>query len=418
MTREGASGRFWLAATTPRERRTLIAACVGYGLDAFDFMLYTFVIPTLLVAWHLSKGEAGYIATGALVSSAVGGWVAGVLADRYGRVRVLQWTVAWFAAFACLSGFTSSFAQLFATRVLQGLGFGGEWAVGAVLIAETVEARHRGKAAGVVQSSWALGWGTAALAYWGVYSLAAPELAWRILFWLGVLPALLIVYIRRGVDESPEYSRMRASGQEARPLGIFAQPLLPTTLLASVLSTGMMGAYYAVGIWLPSYLRTERHLSVVGTSGYLLVMIAGSFAGYLSSAWLNDALGRRVCFILFALCGGLMITLYTLVPVSDAQTLWLGFPLGFFQSGIFSGMGAFLSELYPSPMRGSGQGFAYSAGRALGALFPAAVGMWSEHVALGTAFGLLTAAGYALVIVAAALLPETRGRVLGPVAER
>jgi MFS family permease len=418
MNRRGAFERSWLAGTTPRERRTLIAAGAGYGLDAFDFMLYTFVIPTLLAAWHMSKTQAGYIATGALVTSALGGWVAGMLADRHGRVRVLQWTVAWFATFACLSGFTSSFAELFATRALQGLGFGGEWAVGAVLIAETVEARHRGKAAGVVQSGWALGWGAAALAYWGVYSLAPLEIAWRILFWLGVLPALLIVYIRRGVDESAEYSRMRASGLKASPLGIFDRRLLPTTLLASLLSTGMMGAYYAVGIWLPSYLRTERHLSVMGTSGYLLVMIVGSFAGYLSSAWLNDALGRRRSFMLFALCGALMIVLYTLVPVSDAQTLWLGFPLGFFQSGIFSGMGAFLSELYPSAVRGSGQGFTYSAGRALGALFPAAVGMWSEHVSLGTAFGLMTALGYALVIVAAAILPETRGRVLSAVAER
>jgi MFS family permease len=413
----GADSRMWLAETTPRERRTLIAACAGYGLDGFDFMLYTFVIPTLLAAWHLSKTQAGYIATGALVTSAAGGWAAGVLADRHGRVRVLQWTVAWFALCACLSGFTTSFAQLLATRALQGFGFGGEWAVGAVLIAETVKARHRGKAAGVVQSGWALGWGAAVLTYWGVYSLAPPELAWRILFWLGVLPALLIVYIRRHVDESAVYSRMRASGHVGRPLDIFSRRLLATTALASLLCTGMMGAYYAVSTWLPSYLRTERHLSVVGTSSYLLAMIAGSFAGYLTSAWLTDALGRRRCFMLFALCGGLMILLYTLVAVSDFEMLLLGFPLGFFQSGIFSGMGAFLAELYPSAVRGSGQGFTYSAGRALGALFPAAVGVWSERVPLGTAFGAMTAAGYALVIVAAAVLPETRGRALAAAAE-
>jgi MFS family permease len=407
----------WLTETTPRERRTLIAACAGYGLDGFDFMLYTFVIPTLLTVWHMTRPQAGYIATGALITSAAGGWVAGMLADRYGRVRVLQWTVAWFALFACLSGFTTSFAQLLVLRALQGFGFGGEWAVGAVLIAETVEARHRGKAAGVVQSGWALGWGAAALAYWGMYSLAPPELAWRILFWLGALPALLIVYIRRRVDESAVYSSVRESGHARSPRDNLSTPLLATTVLASLLCTGMMGAYYAVSTWLPSYLRTERHLSIMGTSSYLLFMIAGSFAGYLTSAWLADALGRRRCFVLFALCGGLMILLYTLVPISDLQTLLLGFPLGFFQSGIFSGMGAFLAELYPSTVRGSGQGFTYSAGRALGALFPAAVGVWSEHGSLSTAFGAMTAAGYALVIAAAFALPETRGRVLTTVPE-
>jgi MFS family permease len=407
----------WLGETTLRERRALIAACAGYGLDGFDFMLYTFVIPTLLGVWHMTKAQAGSIAAAALVTSALGGWVAGCLADRFGRVRVLQWTVAWFALFACIGGFTNSFAQLLAARALQGFGFGGEWAVGALLIAETTEARHRGKAAGVVQSGWALGWAAAALVYWGVYSWTPPDIAWRILFWLGIVPALLIVYIRRRVEESPIYLRLREGPVRGRALDIFGAPLLRTTTLASLLCTGMMGAYYAVSTWLPYYLRTERQLSVMGTSSYLLVMIAGSFAGYLTSAWLSDAIGRRRSFTLFAVCGGLLILLYTLVPVSDLETLVLGFPLGFFQSGIFSGMGAFLAELYPSAVRGSGQGFAYSAGRGLGALFPATVGVLSGHGSLGTAFGAITAAGYALVIVAACMLPETRGRDLSLVAD-
>jgi MFS family permease len=166
---------------------------------------------------------------------------------------------------------------------------------------------------------------------------------------------------------------------------------------------------------LPEYLRTERHLSVMGTSSYLLVMIAGSFAGYVTSAWLSDAIGRRRSFTLFAVCAALLILLYTLVPLSELETLALGFPLGFFQSGIFSGMGAFLAELYPSAVRGSGQGFTYSAGRGLGALFPAVVGVLSEHGSLGPAFGAVTAAGYALVIGAAYSLPETRGRDLSRV---
>jgi MFS family permease len=404
----------WLQETSPRERHTLVAAGLGYGLDGFDFMIYTFIIPTLLAVWHMSKAQAGYIATGSLITSAVGGWAAGVLADRYGRVRVLQWTVAWFAVFTFLSGFTHSYPALYLTRALQGLGFGGEWAVGSVLIAEALPARHRGKAAGLVQSSWAIGWAAAALAYGGLYALMPAELAWRVLFWLGIAPALLIVYVRRRVPESPVYASVRDRAAEAHFLDIFTPPLWRTTVLASLLCAGMMGAYYAVNTWLPTYLSTERHLSAGGTSRYLLVLIAGSFAGYLTAAWLSDALGRRRCFMLFAAGGAVLVIAYTWVTASDAQMLALGFPLGFFQSGIFSGMGAYLSELYPSSVRGSGQGFSYSAGRAVGGLFPAVIGAASAHASLAACIGAATAAGYGVVIAAAWVLPETRGRVLSP----
>jgi len=406
----------WLRETTPSERRALLGGFLGWGVDGFDFMIYTFVIPTLLAAWSMSNAQAGFIATGALLTSAAGGWGAGVLADRFGRVRVLQLTVLWFAVFTFLSGFTHSYPELLVTRTLQGFGFGGEWAVGSVLIAETMEARHRGKAVGLMQSSWALGWAAAALAFWGIYALVPPELGWRILFWVGIAPALLVMYIRRRVEESALYldtrRQMRASGDRAHFLDIFRIPLRRTTVFASLLCCGMLGAYYSVTTWLPTYLKNERHLSVVGTSSYLLVLIAGSFAGYLAGAWLSDALGRRRCFMLFAVCGALLILAYTWMPISDAEMLALGFPLGFFLSGIFSGMGAFLSELYPNAVRGSGQGFCYSIGRAVSAFCPALIGAWSAHVPLGVGIGALTAAGYGLVVAAAWVLPETRGRSL------
>ena len=185
-----------------------------------------------------------------------------------------------------------------------------------------------------------------------------------------------------------------------------------TTLSASALCCGMMGAYYSVTTWLPTYLAKERHLSVTGSSGYLLVLIAGSFCGYLAGAWLSDALGRRRCFMLYAASGALLVVAYTYVPITDAEMLVLGFPLGFFLSGIFSGMGAFLAELYPSAVRGSGQGFCYSLGRAVGALFPAIIGVWSGRSSLGVAIGAMTATGYVLVVAAAWALPETRGRAL------
>ncbi|MCE4537136.1 MFS transporter [Pelomonas sp. P7] len=408
----------WLKHTTPAERRTLTATFAGYGVDGFDYMIYTFLIPTLIAAWGMSKAEAGYIATGALITSAIGGWAAGVLADRFGRVRVLQWTVLWFAAFTALSGFTSSFGQLFFTRAMQGFGMGGEWAVGSVLIAETIAAQHRGKAAGLVQSSWAIGWAASALAFWGLYSVLPPETAWKVLFWIGILPALLILYIRRNLDEPAVYraeqARVKATGQRTSFLRIFSPALLRQTVLASLLATGMQGAYYSVTTWLPTFLKTERHLSVLGTSGYLLVLIGGSFAGYLASAWLSDAIGRRRCFMLFAFMGGALVLGYTQMPITDSMMLVLGFPLGFFLSGIFSGMGAFLSELFPSDVRGSGQGFCYNVGRAVGAFCPALIGQLSATQPLGQTLGWVAALCYGLVIVAALALPETRGRELRP----
>jgi MFS family permease len=407
----------WLQQTSVRERRTLFAGFLGYGVDGFDFMSYTFVIPTVLTVFGMTKAEAGAIATGALLTSAAGGWAAGILADRYGRTRILQLTVLWFAVFTFLSGFTRSYGELLFTRAMQGFGFGGEWSVGSVLVAETIQARHRGKAAGLVQSSWAVGWALAALAYWGIYALVRPELGWRILFWIGVAPALLIVYVRRHVEESPVYLAGRRPGngltqEAATSLAIFKRPLLRTTVWASLLSTGMLGAYYSLTTWLPTYLKTERHLTVTGTSGYLLVLIAGSFAGYLTSAWLSDRLGRRRCCVLFAVGGMLLIVLYLGTAATDVEMLILGFPLGFFLSGIFSGMGAFLTELYPNAVRGAGQGFCYNVGRAVGAACPALIGAWSARVPLGILICGMTAAAYAVVIIAAWALPETRGRAL------
>lgn len=406
----------WLRETSPAERKTLTAAFAGYGIDAFDYMIYTFMIPTFIAIWGMSKAEAGYIATGALITSALGGWIAGILADRYGRVRVLQWTVLWFSFFTVLSGFTQSPTQLMITRALQGFGFGGEWSVGSVLIAEMISARHRGKAVGLVQSSWAVGWGVSALAFWGVFGLMDPQIAWRVLFWLGALPALVILYIRRNIQEPTVYRETRAqlerSGQSSHFLLIFKPGILRVTVLASLLAMGMQGAYYAVTTWLPTYLKMERHLSVLGTSGYLLVLIFGSFCGYLTSAWLSDRLGRRRCFMLFAVCAGVLVTCYTQLPITDAAMMVLGFPLGFFLSGIFSGMGAYLTELFPSHIRGSGQGFCYNFGRAIGAIFPAMVGTLSSSMPLGAAIGYLAAGAYALVVVACLLLPETQGREL------
>ena len=408
----------WLKETNREERKTLFAAFVGYGVDAFDYMIYTFMIPTFILVWGMTKAEAGYIATGALISSAIGGWLAGILADKYGRVRILQLTVLWFSFFTFLSGFTQTPDQLFITRMLQGLGFGGEWSVGSVLIAEMIRARHRGKAVGLVQSSWAVGWGAAVLVSVVLFSALPPEWSWRAMFMLGLLPALLIVFIRRSIQEPELYLSTRREVETGRRRGhfldIFHPRMLATTVLASLLFTGMQGGYYAISVWLPTFLKTERHLTVLGSGAYQAMFIVGAFAGYLTGAWLSDRLGRRVAFMLFALAAGMLVVAYMLLPVTDGAMLWLGFPLGFFMSGIFSGAGAFLAELFPNEIRGSGQGFCYNFGRGIGSTFPAMVGLLSDrmHLTLASAIGICAGCAYAVVVLAALLLPETQGRDL------
>src|SRR5258708_26645208 len=184
----------WIRELSGQEKRTLIAAYGGWSVDAFDFMIYTFVIPTLMAAWGMSKGQAGLIATSSLLMSALGGWVAGALSDRFGRVRLLQITIVWFACFTFLCGFTRSFEQLLVARSLQGLGFGGEWAVGSVMIGEIIRAQHRGKAVGTVQSGWAVGWGAAELMFGVVFTLLPGHIVWLCLVWIRLAAAVLFFY--------------------------------------------------------------------------------------------------------------------------------------------------------------------------------------------------------------------------------
>ena len=406
--------RAWLLQLTPPERNTLLATFGGWALDGMDVMAYTFVIPSLITAWKISKGQAGLLAAVALLISAIGGWLAGVLADRYGRARILQITIAWFALFTFLSGFTNSFWQLMLTRGLQGLGFGGEWAVGSVLMGETIRSQHRGKAVGTVQSGWAVGWGLAALFYTILFSILPPHMAWRAMFWIGILPAFLVFYIRRYVPEPEVYThtRERLGAKPGHFLEIFTPTLLRITLLTSLMAIGAQGGYYAITTWLPTYLKTTRGLSVLNTGAYLIVVIAGAFVGYLTGAYLTDRVGRKRTLILFALCSFLTVAAYTYLHISNQAMLVLGFPLGFFASGSFSPMGAFLTELFPTRLRGSGQGFSYNAGRGIGAAFPPLVGYLSARIPLGRAIALFALSAYLLMIVAVVLLPETKGREL------
>lgn len=403
----------WYRGLSPEKRRIFWACYGGFGLDGLDVMLFSFVIPTLIAVWHMTKGEAGAIATVTLLLSAAGGWIAGILSDRFGRVRVLQLTILWYAVFTFLCGFTNSPQQLMVLRGLQGLGFGGEWAAGAVLIGEVIETRYRGRAVGFVQSSWAVGWAIAAIAATIVLNAFPQDLGWRLLFFIGLAPAGLVFFIRRLVPESPAFAAQSAEQNlAALPLAIFSREVIGLTLLGSLLATGAQGGYYAITTWIPTFLRSERHLSVIDSGPYLATIIFGSLIGYIASAILADLIGRRANFLVFAIGSALVVIAYTHMVIPDGLMLVLGFPLGFFSSGIFSGMGAFYTELFPTRIRATAQGFCYNFGRGIAAFFPALIGMATAVLPLGDGIAAFAAGAYATLVVAALLLPETRGRSL------
>ncbi|WP_213775611.1 MFS transporter [Bradyrhizobium sp. dw_78] len=398
------------------ERRTFWACAAGWALDGMDFMIYPLVIGTLIAMWKVDAGTAGFAGTLTLLASAVGGWLGGYLADRIGRVKTLQLTILWFSVFSLICACVQNFDQLLIARTLLGLGFGGEWAAGAVLMGESIRPQYRGRAVGSVQSGWAVGWGLAVLAQAVLFSWLPPETAWRWMFAVGALPALLVFFLRRYVEE-PEVAaatlaRQNASGVRPKLHEIFSRPILKTTILASLAVTGCQGGYYAITFWVPRFLTTERKLSIVSSTGYLAALIIGSFIGYLAGAWLADRIGRRKLFLYTSLGAIAIVLVYTQLPLTN-EVLWvLGFPLGFFASAYFSGVGAFLTELYPTRLRGSGQGFCYNFGRGIGALFPYLVGMLSSSTSLANAIAIFATAAYCLFFLAAFALPETRGRIL------
>lgn len=340
---EQASGTFnfdWYKSLQGNARPAFWAGFMGWALDGFDFMVLPLALSAIAATFAVSQGAAGLIVTVSLIVSAFGGILAGYLADRIGRVNTLMITIGLYSVGTFLSGLSPSYELLLVFRAIQGLGFGGEWAAGAILVSEMSRPDQRGRVLGMIQSAWAIGWGGAVIAYTIVFSLVGPELGWRVLFWLGILPGLLILYIRRKVSEPEVYvetrSAQEAQTQEAVERGatsnslvqIFRSDLLGTTAAASLLSIGAQGGYYSIFTWLPSYLESERNLNVVGTSSYLASVIIGSFLGYVLSGYLHDLLGRKRTFALYALLSALAIFLYTKIPVGANQLLVvLGLPL-------------------------------------------------------------------------------------------
>jgi MFS family permease len=360
----------------------------------------------LLTLWHLSPSAGGLLATVTLISSSAGGWLAGLLSDRLGRVRLLQITILWMAASTTLCGLAQNYQQLLVARALQGLGFGAEWAVGAVFMGEIATAATRGRLVGTAQSAWAIGWGLATASSTIAVALLPDDLGWRATFFVSLPASAAIFFGRTRLRESATF--LASTGADAWHR-IFSSELRGNTARGCLLAVGTHGGYWALATWWPTMLRLERGMTTAEAATNMAVLVGGSLAGYMLGASLADRIGRRVTLALFALGGIGTVLIATELPVSGTMLLALGAPLGLFATGLYSTIGPVLNELYPTRLRGSGLGFCYNVGRGVAGITPFAVGGSIAAFGIAHSVGIYVSAAYALVLLAAALLRETKG---------
>ena len=403
-------GLTWPAHVSPAQRRSLVAGGLGWMLDAMDVMLYSMVLAELMVHLGIGKPQAGMLNSLTLAASAVGGIAFGVVADRVGRTRALMASILIYslASFAC--GLSQTLAQLAACRVVLGLGMGGEWATGAALIAETWPPAHRGKALGLMQSAWAIGEMLAA----AVTLLVLPRFGWRAVFFVGVLPALVVLWIRREVQE-PAIWLERGKPRGVSLAAMWRPDIRWKGVVATLMNACSMFGYWGLFTWIPGYLALPeaqggRGLGVVASLTWVLFMAPGKWLGYTVFGFSADAIGRRKSYVVYLLAAAALVPVFGSTH-SLAWLLVLGPFVGFFGTGFFSGFGAVASELFPTEVRATAMGVTYNVGRGFSALAPFAVGWIATRHSFFAAF-LLLAAAFLLAAGLALLLPETKGKHL------
>ncbi len=405
----------WWRAGTPEGRRALVAGSLGWMLDSFDVMLYALVLATLMKDLEMSKFTAGLLGSATLVASAIGGLVFGIVADRYGRTRALIWSILIYSVFTAACGFAQTIAQLAVFRIFLGLGMGGEWASGAALVSETWSAEYRGKALGFMQSAWAVGYGAAAL----VVAIVMPLWGWRAVFFVGVLPALLTIWVQKRVEEPALWRSRRAAAQTAsRRAGladVFRGDLLRLTVAVTLMNACTMFAWWGFNQWIPAYLSLPAAdggigLSTRTMSGFIIAMQVGMWFGYVTFGFISDAVGRKRAYVAYLLTAAVLMLGYRTTQ-NPTLLLLLGPVVAFFATGYFTGFGAVTAEIYPTEIRATAQGFTYNVGRIGSAVAPWAVGRLADTSGFGAAFSL-AAVAFVLAAVMWTWIPETKGRAL------
>ena len=399
----------WWHQGTDAGRRALIAAGLGWMLDSFDVMLYALTLASIMPALGLSKEAAGLLGSITLLAAAAGGIVFGIAADRYGRTRALMASVLIYSVFTAACGLAQTAAQLAVFRVLLGIGMGGEWASGAALVSETWADEHRGKALGLMQSAWAIGYAAAAL----VTMLVLPRWGWRVVFLIGILPAFLTLWVRTAVEE-PRIWRETRQGRGALRT-IFKGHLLRLTVPLTMMNAFTLFGWWGFNLWLPGYLSLPeaaggRGFSATTMSAFVIAMQVGMWFGYVTFGFVSDRVGRKRTYVVYTCTAAVLILVYISVR-SPLLLLLLGPFVAFFATGYFSGFGAVTAEVYPTEIRASAQGFTYNMGRVTSALAPFAVGSLAQTHGFQAALSLSSVA-FLLAALTWLWIPETRGRRL------
>jgi MFS family permease len=401
----------WLRDATVSELNSLFAGGLGWMLDAMDVMLYSLVLVYLIREFSMDTRTAGFLNSLTLVASAIGGFLFGMVADRFGRTRALMGSILVYSAASAACGFSRSAAQLAVFRFLLGLGMGGEWTAGAALIAETWRAEHRGKALGLMQSSYAIGEAIAAL----VVLVVLPHFGWRAVFFVGVLPALLVLWIRTRVREPVIWTHRMTSSDPCPAKKFLSESVLRTGVLATAMNAFSLFGYWGLFTWIPAYLSLPvsqggRGIGIVKTTGFFLVLCGGKWLGYVAFGFLADAFGRRKPYFAYLVIAATLVPLYGMTR-NELWLMVLGPIVAFFGTGYFSGYAAIASEVFPSAIRATAMGVSYNVGRVFSAVAPFAVGALATKYGIGPAF-FLQAAAFLLAAMLSLALPETRGQAL------
>ncbi len=402
----------WWRAAAPDAKRALVAASLGWMLDSFDVMLYALVLASLMSDLGMTAPTAGLLGSVTLVASAAGGMLFGVIADRFGRTRALMGSILIYSVFTAMCGLAQNVSQLAVFRVLLGLGMGGEWASGAALVSETWPAAHRGKALGLMQSSWAIGYGLAA----AVTAIVLPLWGWRAVFFVGVLPAFFTLWVRRRVREPAIWREQKADGRATAGFGrIFADGRAGVTTAVILMNACTMFAWWGFNLWLPGYLSLPVSQGGIGLptttmAGFVIAMQVGMWFGYVTFGFASDIIGRKRAYVTYVLAAAVLLLVYLSVR-TPVVLLLLGPFVAFFATGYFSGFGAVTAELYPTAIRATAQGFTYNIGRIASAIAPFAVGSLAATRGFGAAF-TTAAAAFVLAALCWIAIPETRGRAL------
>lgn len=410
-----ASGAVGLSEVTPAQKKTLIAAALGWGLDGFDVLLYSNVLAHVVTSLGIhSKAMAGLPNAFMLLASGIGGVLFGFIADRIGRTKALMLSILTYSLCSLGSGLSTSLGMLIVFRFVLGLGMGGEWNTGATLVAETWPTHLRARAIAMVQSAWAWGLAGAALVTWIVLDRLHGN--WRMVFFVGLLPALVTLWIRTSVPESEMWKQQKRSQVKAPFSEVFSSTLRRQTIFLLLMNVFGLFAWWGLFSWMPPYLalpveRGGRGFGLMSTTTLLLTLnLVGMFPGYLCFGWIADRLGRRRSLMLFTVCAALLIPLY-----AAARAQWLililGILVGFFGTGFFSGSGLVGSEIFPTRVRARALGFTYNGARALSSVAPYTIGRVADAHGLSWAF-TICAVAFLLTAVMAGQLPETRGKEL------